>query len=238
MSTAARDTALHALVSVERLLRRADPDAVPDLLELRAALESTAGRMVTRGRAARLLALTQTSVDRWIVDGAIPTVTDVDGRTMVPTRELMRLRVEMDEERRRGIQRPLGVVVRQRREAAASLPLDEIAPSSLRAEIASPGHRRAEVIDLVIHRLLARELSERDLEVARWQLNQSEATGLVDSVWVERWRVLLGQTIDAVRGDLVADTATAARLRQNSPFKGLLQYEDRRALLVMLGATA
>ncbi|MEI6137599.1 MAG: hypothetical protein WCQ48_09365 [Chloroflexota bacterium] len=236
MSTAARDTALHALVSVERLLRRADPAAVPDLLEVRAAFESTAGRTVTRGRAARLLALSQTSVDRWIVDGAIPTVTDVDGRTMVPTRELIRLRVEMDEERRRGIQRPLGVVVRRRREAAASLPLDEIAPSLLRAEIASPGHRRAEVIDLVMHRLLARELSERDLEVARWQLDQSETTGLMDRVWAERWRVLLGQTIDAVRGDLVADTAAAARLRQSSPFKGLLRYEDRRALLVALGS--
>lgn len=238
MSTAARDTALHALVSVERLLRRADPDAVPDLLELRAALESTAGRTVTRGRAARLLALTQTSVDRWIVDGAIPTVIDIDGRTMVPTRELIRLRVEMDEERRRGAQRPLSVVVRQRREAARSLPLAEIAPSLLRAEIASPGHRRAEVIDLVMHRLLAHELSERDLEVARWQLDQSEATGLVDRVWAERWRVLLGQTIDAVRGDLVADTAAAARLRQSSPFKGLLRYEDRRALLVTLDGAA
>ena len=36
MSTAARDTALHALVSVERLLRRADPDAV--LVELKDAV--------------------------------------------------------------------------------------------------------------------------------------------------------------------------------------------------------
>ena len=238
MSTAARDTALHALVSVERLLRRADLDTVPDLLQLRAALESTAGRTVTRGRAARFLALTQTSVDRWIVDGAIPTVTDVDGRTMVPTRELIRLRVEMDEERRRGAQRPLGVVVRQRRTAAGSLPFDEIAPLFLRAEIASRGHRRAEVIDLVMHRLLARELTERDLEIARWQLDQAETTGLVDRVWAERWRILLGQTLAAVKSNLIADTVDAARLRQSSPFKGLLRYEDRRALLVALGGAA
>ena len=206
MPAAARDTALHALLPVERLLRHADPAAVSDLLELRVALESTAGRTVTRGRAARFLALTQTSVDRWIADGAIPTVIDIDGKTMVPTRELVRLRVEMDAARWQGAQRPLGVVVRQRRERAKAVPLGEIAPPELLAELASTGHRRAEVVDLAVHRLLARDLDER------------APTELCASI--------------------TADTVEAARLRQTSPFKGLVAHEDRRALMHRLVGAA
>jgi hypothetical protein len=238
VSIAARDTALHALVPVERLLRRAEPDAVPDLLELRAALESTAGRTVTRGRAARFLALTQTSIDRWIVDGAIPTVIDIDGKTMVPTRELVRLRVEMDDARRQGAQRPLGVVVRQRRERAKALPLGEIAPPELLAELVSTGHRRAEVVDLAVHRLLARDLDERVIAIARWQLEAAAQDGVLHAVWAERWRVLLGRAPAALRASIADDTVEAARLRQTSPFKGLVPHEDRRALMHRLVGAA
>ncbi|MCX6393183.1 MAG: hypothetical protein NTX95_11925 [Actinobacteria bacterium] len=234
MRTAARDTALHALVPVERLLRRAEPDAVPDLLELRAALESTAGRTVTRGRAARFLALTQTSIDRWIADGAIPTVIDIDGKTMVPTRELIRLRVEMDDVRRHGAQRPLSVVVRQRRDRATHVPFTEIAPPDLLAELTSPGHRRAEVVDLAVHRLLTRDLDERAVAIARWQLEAAAHDGVLHAVWAERWRALLERAPAELRTLIAADTPEAARLRQTSPFKGLVPHEDRRALMQYL----
>ena len=237
MSTAARDTALHALVSVERLLRRADPDAVPDLLELRAALESTAGRTVTRGRAARLLALTQTSVDRWIVDGAIPTVTDVDGRTMVPTRELIRLRVEMDEERRRGVQRPLGVVVRQRRAAASALPIAELLPAASESD---RGHRQAEIADLAVHRLIVRGLTPLQIAIARWQLEQAHESGRLHPSWYAAWQSVFDSGADRVREVLTEDSPAAASLRQTSPFKGQLGHEDRRRLFAVLqeGVTA
>ena len=238
MAAAARDTALHALLPVERLLRHADPAAVPDLLELRVALESTAGRTVTRGRAARFLALTQTSVDRWIADGAIPTVIDIDGKTMVPTRELVRLRVEMDAARWQGAQRPLGVVVRQRRERAKAVPLGEIAPPELLAELASTGHRRAEVVDLAVHRLLARDLDERAIAIARWQLEAAAQDGVLHAVWAERWRTLLERAPTELCASITADTVEAARLRQTSPFKGLVAHEDRRALMHRLVGAA
>lgn len=234
MSTAARDTALHALVPVERLLRRAEPDDVADLLELRAALESTAGRTVSRGRAARFLALTQTSIDRWIADGAIPTVMDTNGKTMVPTRELMRLRVEMDDARRCGAQRPLGVVVRRRRERAASTPFHEIVPPGLLADLGSVGHRRAEVVDLAVHRLISGDLDERAVAIARWQLDAAVTDGVLHEAWAERWRTLLGHPPDELRDVISADTPEAARLRQTSPFKGLVPHEHRRALLQFL----
>ena len=234
MSASVRDTALHALVPVERLLRRAEPDDVPDLLELRAALESTAGRTVTRGRAARFLGLTQTSIDRWIADGAIPTVVDMDGKTMVPTRELVRLRVETDDARRQGAKRPLGVVVRQRRERAERVPLNEIAPPDLLAALASPGHRRAEVVDLAVHRLLVRDLDARAVAIARWQLEAAAHDGVLHEVWAERWRALLEQEPADLRAVIAADTTEAARLRQTSPFKGLVPHEDRRALMQYL----
>ena len=238
MAAAARDTALHALLPVERLLRHADPAAVPDLLELRVALESTAGRTVTRGRAARFLALTQTRVDRWIADGAIPTVIDIDGKTMVPTRELVRLRVEMDAARRQGAQRQLGVVVRQRRERAKAVPLGEIAPPELLAELASTGHRRAEVVDLAVHRLLARDLDERAIAIARWQLEAAAQDGVLHAVWAERWRTLLERAPTELCASITADTVEAARLRQTSPFKGLVAHEDRRALMHRLVGAA
>lgn len=231
MSAAARDTALQALVPVERLLRRAEPDAVPDLLELRAALESTAGRTVTRGRAARFLALTQTSIDRWIADGAIPTVIDIDGKTMVPTRELIRLRVEMDDARRHGARRPLSVVVRQRRDAAATIPFDEVVTGAMRLDLSAPGHRRAEVVDLAVHRLIARGLTDRDIAVARWQLERAESDGLLHPAWAARWRPVLAQGLTEIQRSLVTDNSEAAGLRQTSPFKGLVPHEDRQALM-------
>ena len=234
MSLATRDTALHALVPVERLLRRATPDDVADLLDLRAALESTAGRTVTRGRAARFLGITQTSVDRWIADGAIPTVIDVDGRTTVPTRELVRVRVEMDEERARGLQRPLGAVVRRRREEAAALPLEAIVTPQLRKARRASDHRRAEAADLAVHRLIARSLTEKDIAVARWQLERSAAEGLTHATWAERWRELLSGPVDDVRAVLMADDPAAARMRQTSPFKGVIRHDHRRAVLASL----
>lgn len=238
MSTAARDTALHALVPVERLLRRAEPDDVPDLLDVRAALESTAGRTVTRGRAARFLALTQTSIDRWIADGAIPTVLDIDGKTMVPTRELVRLRVETDDARRQGAQRPLSVVVRRRRDRAQQLSFGEIAPPDLLADLTSPGHRRAEVVDLAVHRLLLQDLDERAIAIARWQLEAAADDGVLHAVWAERWRALLDLVPRELSAVIAADTAEGARLRQTSPFKGLVPHEDRRALMRHLAEAA
>lgn len=228
---ATRDTALHALVPVERLLRRAAPDDVADLLDLRAALESTAGRTVTRGRAARFLGITQTSVDRWIADGAIPTVIDVDGRAMVPTRELVRLRVEMDEERARGVQRPLGAVVRRRRAEAAAIPVGDLLPDD-----AAPwsGHRQATVGDLVVHRLIERELEPLDIAIALWQLQHARDEGRLDPRWYAAWREVFDAGERAVRAALVEDTAHAASLRQTSPFKGLVAHEQRRRALEAL----
>lgn len=233
MTPAARDTALHALLPVERLLRRADPAAVPDLLELRVALESTAGRTVTRGRAARFLALTQTSVDRWIADGAIPTVIDIDGKTMVPTRELVRLRVEMDAARWQGAQRPLGVVVRQRRTAAAALPVETfIVPSG----DVRHGHRRAEITDLAVHRLIEHGLTPLEIAIAQWQLETARAEGRLHPSWYSAWREGFDAGEDRIHAMLVEDSADAASLRQTSPFKGQARHEDRRRLFDALDA--
>lgn len=226
-----RDIALAALVPVERLLRQAEPAEVPDLLEARAGLEAIAGRTATRGRAARFLALTQTSIDRWIEDGAVPTVLDPSGRTMVPTRELVRLRVDVDVERAAGFRRPLGRVVRRRRAAAAAIPLDD-----LLADLAAPfvGHRQAEAADLVVHRLIERDLTRRDIAIARWQLERARAAGDVHPHWHAAWREVLDGGEARVREALTADSPEAASLRQTSPFKGRLGHEERRRAFEVL----
>jgi hypothetical protein len=157
---------------------------------------------------------------------------------MVPTRELVRLRVEMDAARWQGAQRPLGVVVRQRRERAKAVPLGEIAPPELLAELASTGHRRAEVVDLAVHRLLARDLDERAIAIARWQLEAAAQDGVLHAVWAERWRTLLERAPTELCASITADTVEAARLRQTSPFKGLVAHEDRRALMHRLVGAA
>lgn len=226
-----RDTALAALVPVERLLRDADPAHVPDLLEVRAELEGIAGRTVTRGRAARFLGLTQTSIDRWIADGAIPSVLDPAGRTVVPTRELVRLRLEVDAEREAGSRRPLGRVVRRRRAAAAAVPIEGL----IRDVDAVPvGHRQAEVADLLVHRLIARRLSPREIAVARWQLERAHAAGELHSHWHAAWREVLDGGEERVREVLTADAPEAASLRQTSPFKGRLGHEERRRAFAVL----
>jgi hypothetical protein len=226
-----RDSALEALVPVERMLRRAEPAAVDDLLELRARLEAIAGRTVTRGRAARFLGLTQTSIDRWIDDGAVPTVPERTGRTMVPTRELVRLRVEMDAERVAGSQRPLSRVVRRRRAAAAEIAMADLVPKPM----TSPsGHRRAEVGDLLIHRLIERGLTPLDIAIARWQLDRALEAGDLHPQWHAAWREVLDGGEKRVRTVLSEDSAEAASLRQTSPFKGRLGHEERRRAFAVL----
>lgn len=229
--TCVRDSALAGLVPVERLLRGAAPTDIPDLLETRVVLEAIAGNTVTRGRAGRFLGITQTSVDRWIKEGAIPTVIDPSGRVMVPTREAVRLRVEVEEAREAGSRRPLGRAVRRRREAAAAVPVRDLL-TDLDGPLA--GHRQAEVADLLMHRLIARALTARDIEVARWQLERSHATGDLHPYWHAAWREILAGGEERVLEVLTEDSPEAASLRQTSPFKGLLGHEERRRAVEVL----
>ena len=113
-----------------------------------------------------------------------------------------------------------------------------IGDSELLAELASTGHRRAEVVDLAVHRLLARDLDERAIAIARWQLEAAAQDGVLHAVWAERWRTLLERAPTELCASITADTVEAARLRQTSPFKGLVAHEDRRALMHRLVGAA
>jgi hypothetical protein len=51
------------------------------------------------------------------------------------------------------------------------------------------------------------------------------------AVWLDRWRVVLDEGVEAVLDVLTSRSPHAVELRQNSPFAGVLPEADRRAVL-------
>lgn len=66
---------------------------------------------------------------------------------------------------------------------------------------------------------------------ARANLARMERAHGANAPWLRRWRRLLAEGPEAVVRLLVADSAEARELRQNSPFAGVLTERERRAAL-------
>jgi hypothetical protein len=94
-------------------------------------------------------------------------------------------------------------------------------------------HRILEARSLAMHALIAAKI-ERDpslLEIPmrnleRWERNSDDAT----PHWIAEWRNILQQPWPAIAALITEQSENAVRLRQSSPFAGVLTDEERRRI--------
>jgi hypothetical protein len=192
-----------------------------DLVAVRADLERAAGPTVSRAATARLLGVSQTALDRWIAAGDVPAVLTPSGRREVPLRAVLDLVDAV--KANAGHRRPLAAALRRRGP-------DKLARDDL-PSFRGTGHRTAELRGLAYGRAIANRLDNTIVADALVQLHRWREEGRIHPRYADRWAELLtgprAQLLQALR----ADDEHAAALRQSSPFAGVLDERERRALL-------
>lgn len=215
-------------------LRRAEriPEAAPDVVPARRHLEAEVGPTLSRAMAARVLGVSQTALDRWIAAGALPTVISPRGRVEVPRRVAVELLESIEQLKREGIGRHhLATALRRRRAAAEETdPLvDDLAAHAPGGSERRPprDHETAERRSLAYHRVIANRLDEQVVDEARRRLDELRTRAAIHPVYEQIWRELLGRSIAEIAQAITADTQAARDLRQNSPFAGVLNDQER-----------
>jgi hypothetical protein len=215
-------------------LRRVEglPEAVEDVAPVRRELERQVGPTLSRSRASHLLGVSQTALDRWIETGAVPIVVGPRGRREVPLPFVVELIEAIDSSRREGARRPLAAALAKRRDAAKRVDA-ALAPVKATGRVAH-GHRRPERRALAYHRVIAKRLDDRMLAEAMARVDRLDHEGHLHPRYADRWRAILTQPIDAVRTELIADDQEGRDLRQNSPFAGMLNEQERRRIIELV----
>lgn len=218
-------------------LRRAErvSGAAREVRPVRRNLESRLGPTLSRSRTARILGVSQTALDRWVDAGRIPVVMTPAGRHEVPRRVVIELRESIDElvaPRRR--RHPLASVLSRRREAAKELDVGDWG-TRRRAVSAPEGHETAELRGRAFHAIVAERLTAAMLEEAAEEVERLVAAGHLHERYAERWRQLLAGSPAEVAAAIVADSQEARDLRQNSPFAGVLNEEERHRIVETTG---
>ena len=214
-------------------LRRVEriPAAAEDVRPLRRELEARLGTTLSRSRAARILGVSQTALDRWVEARQVPVVVTPAGRREVPRQFVVELREAIDASMADGERRhPLAAALAARRKAAARVGGDSPSPASPRPRPAT-GHRTAEGRARAYHAVVADRLDEAMIDEARARIEQLVADGHLDPRYADRWRELLAHPRDEIARAIVADTQTGKDLRQNSPFAGVLNEQERRRII-------
>ncbi len=216
-------------------LRRAErvARAAPDVGPVRRDLEAEVGPTVSRARAARVLGVSQTAIDRWVGLGELPTVITPTGRVEIPLPLVVELLDSIDELRDRGRDRHLlAAALHERRTRAGDLR----ALLGRRRTGAHPprGHSTAEARSLAHHRVIAERLDDDLVEGARARARRWRAEGRVP-VYAQRWEQLLANPLDEIAQLITRDSQEARDLRQNSPFGGALNEHERRQVIELVG---
>lgn len=92
-------------------------------------------------------------------------------------------------------------------------------------------HRRTEARSLALHTLIAEKIARdpRLLEIPKRNLNRWAARrGNEAPRWIEEWRRLRKRPWQEVAATISEATERAARLRQSSPFAGVLTPQERQ----------
>jgi hypothetical protein len=214
-------------------LRRAErvPAASRDVSPVRRDLEARLGPTLSRSRAARILGVSQTALDRWVSVGCIPVVLTPAGRTEVPRQFVIEVREAIDELERRGNTRHLlaAALEERRKDAERTVPespLEEATPSRR-----PHGHRTADRRGLAYHRVVADRLNEQMVDEARERIERLAADRHLHPRYAEQWRRLLSRPLPDIAQAISADDEEGRDLRQNSPFAGVLNEQERRRII-------
>jgi predicted transcriptional regulator len=214
-------------------LRRAEriPAAAEDIAPVRRDLELRLGPTLSRSRTAQILGVSQTALDRWVRARQVPIVLTPHGRREVPRQFVVELREAIDELLNAGQRRHLlAQALERRREAAAEL--GRGAGLGETAKRRGPaGHGTAARRGLAFHVLIAERLDRGMVEEAQDRVERLASEGHLHPRYAERWRALLVRPLAEISEVIVADTQEARDLRQNSPFAGVLNEQERRRVI-------
>ena len=213
-----RDRLIRDLVRLRRAQRRHPDDE--DLMAVRADLERAAGPTLGRAASARLLGVSQTALDRWVTSEDIPAVLTPTGRREVPVAVLLDLLDAV--EAHRDDRHPLAAALRAR---------DDRAKRRQATRARAPHHRGAELSGLAYHRAVADRLDDGSVADALVRLRRWRDEGRIHPRYADAWEELLTGSRATLRRTLRADDANTAALRQSSPFAGMFDEHERRALL-------
>lgn len=202
---------------------------------VRANLERMIGATVTRAMAARLLNVSQTALDRWIDSGDVPVVMTRSGRRELPLRVLVEFVESVTTRRRSGDPHPLASTLNESRSRAQRLDLQKLLPRRSQSERAESGHRRAELLGLAYHRVVAQRLDDQIVEEARHRLRQWHAEQRIDPRYAARWEKILSRPTAQIAKLISRDDQETTDLRQNSPFAGVLSEPERKRIIDAVG---
>jgi DNA-binding transcriptional MerR regulator len=209
---------------VERI-RRAEPDVAP----VRRQLEAQLGPTLSRARAAKILGVSQTALDRWVAAGQIPVVITPSGRREVPRQVVLELRESLDRLKSKGIARhSLSVALAERGRPAGSV---RGVASEARTPQRLSGHDTADRRSLAYHQAIAGRLDETLIAESRARVDRLATDGQMHPTYAKRWRAVLALPIDQIAKEITADSVEARDLRQNSPFAGILNEHERRRII-------
>lgn len=214
-------------------LRRAEriPGAAGDVAPVRRDLESRLGATLSRSRAAHILGVSQTALDRWVAARQVPIVLTPRGRREVPRQFVIELRGAIDELIRAGQQRHLlAKALERRREAAAKISGADDGRGAGRTTTPE-GHRTAERRALAYHELIAERLDAGMVEEARERVERLVSEGHLHPSYAKRWQAVLARPLADIARVIIADTQEGKDLRQNSPFAGVLNEQERRRII-------
>jgi hypothetical protein len=207
-------------------LRRAEKvqEARPDVAPVRRELEAQLGSTLSRSRASRILGVSQTALDRWVAAGQIPIVVTPTGRREVPRRFVIELSEAVRRLQERGQGRHLlATALAERKKAAAR--------AQQAVSRAARGHGTAERRSLAYHQAIADRLDAALADEARAEVERLVREGHLHPRYAERWREVLSLPRDRIAAAITAEDQDANDLRQNSPFAGFLNEQERRQII-------
>lgn len=93
-------------------------------------------------------------------------------------------------------------------------------------------HARLDERSLALHRLVAKKLAAEPslLDLARANVARWQAANHTPSPALAEWEQILDQPLDDIAAMLVERSEHAMRLRQSSPFAGILTDAERTAI--------
>jgi hypothetical protein len=165
--------AVHNILRLRRSERLASGRARDEIAVVREFLEELVGPTVRPADAARLLQISQPSLNRWIDRDEISTVMTPGGRREIPLAELVRMLEDVERVRDEGESRPVSRVIKERgRRSADTIDIDRLLPRR-----GGRSHRTAELQSLAYHRLVAEQLDANIIGDARRRLDRWRRDG-------------------------------------------------------------
>lgn len=224
------EQSLKAVLRLRRAFRAAPDDLREDIGPALTQLEELIGQTISKRKAAELLGISHTALNRWVKNGEIASTPNDSGRDQIPVAQVVDLldRIGRPDDRSGGLTTIVDVIRDQRRKAGETATKDILPPHVL----SRPwhGHRRAELRSLGYHRVLASRLDEATIAEARRRLQHWIERDAIHPTWAARWKRVLDKSCEDIATTISSDSEDARELRQSSPFAGQLTAQEQKRL--------